>query len=387
MSIESTIKAKTAELRELFPLVESGDSEAIKAANAIADDLDELRKQKGAADRFRALLGDLGPEKGKEGASKLVKTISDGLSGVDVSHRFTRSVDLKASATDILTAPEILTMSTTVPEMAQDMTVMDLFGQDTITGNSIKYFVALGFTGTPAIVAEGAQKPQMGPSYQTRSDELHKVAGYWKETDEALEDAPYLASALRTQGIYLLRASEDAKIVKGAGGDDDIEGIWNRTGVQTLQYTPASAGDNGDLAAKILLAASNVKRTSKFRADAVVLNPLDYYKLRTAVDQNGQFYGGGYFTGPYGNGQIAVDPALWGMRTVQSDTVSEGEALIGAFKIGGSVFRKAGSSLRLEVANQNEDDFTHNRITVLVEERIGLMVRYPQAFVKLTAQS
>lgn len=393
MSLEATIKAKADELRELYPLVEQGDAEAIKNANAIADELDELKNRKASADRFKSILGDLGDvnaHKGPAAKATLADEIADGVKGVNVHEHFERSFEInsiKAAATDVLQTTTIADLSTIVPTIPQDLGVLELFGSETISGNTLEYFIALGFTGSPAAVAELGAKPQIGPSYTKTSDKLTKVAAWWKESDEAIEDAPYLASALRDRGIYLLHKAEEAQVLSGNGTDPNMEGVLNRTGIQTLNYTAATANNNGTLAKQIFLAMSQVAQVSGFNADAIVLNPLDYFTLRTATDQNGQYFGGGYFTGAYGQGGVSVMPNLWGLRTVQSNSISQGTVLVGAFKPGASIFRKTGSGLRVEIANQHDDDFTHNRITVLLESRLGLAVRYPQAFVKLTASA
>lgn len=392
MSLEATIKAKADELRELYALVEEGDAEAIKSANAIADELDDLKNRKASADRFRSILGDLGnvnSNKGPAAKATLADEIADGVKGVNVSERFERSFDvngIKAAATDVLATPILTDLSTIVPTMPQDLGVLELFGQETISGNALEYFIALGFTGTPDTVAELGAKPQIGPSYTKTSDKLTKIAAWWKESDEAVEDAPYLASALRDRGIYLLHKQEEAQVLSGNGTDPNMMGVLNRTGIQTLNYTAATTGDNGNLAKQVFRAMAQVAQVSGFNADAIVLNPLDYFALRTATDSNGQYFGGGYFTGAYGQGGVNVMPNLWGLRTVQSNSIAQGTVLVGAFKPGASIFRKTGGGLRVEIANQHDDDFTHNRITVLIESRLGLAVRYPQAFVKLTAE-
>jgi hypothetical protein len=54
----------------------------------------------------------------------------------------------------------------------------------------------------------------------------------------------------------------------------------------------------------IFAAMMTVKGASNYNADAIVINPADYQRLRLAKDggNSGQYYGGGYFYGPYGNG-------------------------------------------------------------------------------------
>ena len=70
------------------------------------------------------------------------------------------------------------------------------------------------------------------------------------------------------------------------------------------------------------------------------------------------------------------DPPLWGLKTVVTEAIAKGTALVGAFKLGGAVIRKGG--LRAE-----SDDFTNDLITFRVRERLGLQVKYPKAFVSI----
>ena len=58
------------------------------------------------------------------------------------------------------------------------------------------------------------------------------------------------------------------------------------------------------------------------------------------------------------------------------------DRVVGAFKQGGTVFRKGG--LVVESSNSNEDDFIYDKIAFRVKERVTLQVKYPKAFVKVT---
>ena len=78
------------------------------------------------------------------------------------------------------------------------------------------------------------------------------------------------------------------------------------------------------------------------KTDAIVINPADYERLRLAKDSNLQYYGGGYFYGPYGNSDVIAQPGIWGRQTVVTTAVAAGTALVGAFKAGGTVVGKAG---------------------------------------------
>ena len=88
------------------------------------------------------------------------------------------------------------------------------------------------------------------------------------------------------------------------------------------------------------------------------------------------------FYGPSGS-PVTVQPGIWGLNTIVTPNIAQGTVLVGAFRQGASVLTKAGDGTRVEVVTGDHDDRTNNRVTVIVEERLGLAVRYPGAFVKI----
>ena len=127
---------------------------------------------------------------------------------------------------------------------------------------------------------------------------------------------------------------------------------------------------------------------SGLNADGVVMHPSDYQAIRLLKDGTsgtiGQYYGGGCFYGPYGNGNVDKQPGLWGLKTIITPNITQGTVLVGAFKQGASVITKANEGARIEVVTGDHDDRIYNRVTVIVEERLALAVRRPKAFVKIT---
>ena len=250
----------------------------------------------------------------------------------------------------------------------RQLMVADLFGSETISGNALTYYVESSTVeGGVSTVAEGAEKPLTSfgdPTAKTVS--LLKIAAHYKESDELIEDAPWLASSINNRGIYLHQLYVENFLVSALAGTSGIG-------------TSSEATADG-----IFKAMTTVQNNSGFAADAIVLNPADYQKLRLAKDANGQYYGGGYFYGPYGNGQNAQQPGLWGLNTVITSSIAAGTVLVGNFKQGASVITKAGDGQRVEIVTGDHDDRVSNRVTVIVEERLALATRVPGAFVKIT---
>jgi len=261
------------------------------------------------------------------------------------------------------------------------LTVADLLGSETISGTAITYFVEAAREGDFAFVGENAQKPQLHYADPTPVTEaLRKIAGFIKESDEIVEDLPWLVSAINNRLLYDLAVFEENALLSGDGTGGTMTGLLNRSGIQV--ESAAAAADNADA---LFRAMTKIPIGSGLDADGVVLNPTDYQALRLSKDGNGQYFGGGFFQGEYGNGSVMVQPPVWGLRTVVTPAIPAGTALVGAFSQGGSVVRKGG--VQVEATNSHADDFTNNRITIRAEERLLLAVRRPAAFVDVTLSS
>lgn len=257
----------------------------------------------------------------------------------------------------------------------------DWLGSGTMSGNTLVYFTERpdsAIEGAVAAVAEGTKKPQLHmPAYDPVTETLKKIAGYIKISDEMTEDAAFLVSEIEGRLLYQLQLAEENQLLNGNGTGQNVRGLLNRTGLQT----ETAAGD-ADVFDAIYRALTKVELATDLVADGIAINPADYQKLRLSKDGNGQYIAGGPFQGQYGNGEVMDNPAIWGKRTIVTPAIAAGTILVGAGKLGATVYRKGG--LSLQATNTNEDDFVNNKITVLGEERIGLAVRRPSAFVKIT---
>jgi len=257
--------------------------------------------------------------------------------------------------------------------------VTDLFGSGTITGNAVTYFTEGAVEGAFATVAEGGQKPQIHIGDPTPvTDSLKKIAAWFDTSDEMAEDVEFWQSEINNRGLYLLGLFEEAQIMSGNGTGSNLLGVLARSGIQT--ETQAATLDSAQDA--IFRAITKVQTATGLEADGIVINPADYQALRLSKDANGQYFGGGFFSGTYGNGDVALTPPLWGLKTIVSAAVPAKTVAVGAFKTAATVYRKGG--IRVESTNSDLGKFTKNLITTRIEERVALAVRMPAGIVKVT---
>lgn len=263
------------------------------------------------------------------------------------------------------------------------LSVAQLFAQGSTTSPIVSYVKEASETQGAAATSEKTRKGQADAAFARVNEQVGKVAAFFKITDEMLQDVAQAESFLSNRLIAQVAREEENESINGTGYPA-LNGILGRTGLQTA----ISAGTTGTLANPMLLAEAIHKQRTLIRTtafvepDAVVINPTDWEYLELAKDGNAQYFSGGPFSGSYGNGGYSNVAALWGLKVVQSPRIAAGTALVGGFQEGGQFFRKQG--ITVEMANQNEDDFVNNLITVRAESRSALAVYRPGAFGKVT---
>ena len=373
--LQCELEEKKAALIALKSDIEAEDEKAIEEGEALAQAISDLTEEIEAiqenAAKAKELLGKIGtPEEAPAEGETEMNT--EGLKSLDLdylkSNRGVVSANVKA-ATDPVVAPTIPAVSQIIPVADDRLGVRDLLSVEAISGNALTYFVMGAVEGTPAITEEGAEKPQIHPTYTAKTESLKKIAAHLKETDELLNDAPYLESVVRGRGVKAVNDAIEAYLISTILGTSGINVSVN-TGISF---------DN------LLKAKMAVLADTGFEPDAVVINPADLQTLLLAKDggNSGQYLMGGPAYAPYGNGAYGAYLPIWGMKVVASSKITAGTAIVGAFKDGASLVSKQDEGFRVEVANQNEDDFVKNMITVRIEERVLEAVRVPGAFAKV----
>lgn len=364
MNLKEKLAAKKKELADLGPMLKDANvtDETLEKANALVKEIADLETQIAKAEKAAEILKVIGtrdsskssePEKMSEMDEFFKKCAEIKDKKIGASQHF------KAYNTTI-TAPQIADVDRSIAPQPDRTAAASLFTNTQISGNAVTYFLQGAFETNGGIspTAQGNKKPQVSTSFAGTTLALSKIAAYVKETDEILADATFLASEVQNTLIYQLGVVEDAHIINAIGSTAGI-------GAETYDGTNVTFADG------ILAAILKVKADSAYDASVVVVNPADLKTLLTAKDQNGQYYGGGYFVGAYGNGGVGIPASIWGVQIFTSSAVSQGSALIAA-KQAVKIYKKGG--LDVKVYEQNEDDALYNKVTLLAEERLACAV-------------
>lgn len=365
MTIKEQLAEKKQALVDLEPMLKAEDvtEETVSQGEALVKEIAELEEKCAKAEKAEALLKNIGTAE-NENTDMEEKEMSQ---LDEFTKKCAEMTDKKAGTrmhfekanTDVVMAPQIADVDRSVAPVGKRTPAASLFTEAQISGNAITYFLEGAFEGTPAATAQGAKKPQVSTSFESKTLALSKIAAYVKETDEILADAPFLASEVQNTLMHQVGKAEDAYVIGQIQGTTGI-GAETYGGSTTVTFADG-----------ILNAIMKVRNDSAYDAGVVILNPADIAALMTAKDGNDQYYGGGYFVGAYGNGAYGAPVSIWGVQIFASSQITQGTALVVA-KEAVKTWRKGG--MDVAIAAENEDDFLYNRVTLRAEVRLATAV-------------
>lgn len=252
----------------------------------------------------------------------------------------------------------------------QRLFIRDLLSWGRTSSNSIEYVRETGFTNNAAPVSENPTnvKPESDIQFELDTDPVATIAHWVRASRQVLSDAAMLASYIDGRLRYGLKLKEEAQLLKGSGVGLNLNGIYT----QASDYVNPGVTVQAETAIDRLRLALLQVTLAEYDADGIVLSPVDWAAIELTKDKNNNYV----FATPTG---LAV-PGLWGRPVVASKSMDIGEFLTGSFQQGAQGWDR--EDVSVTVSTEDRDNFVKNMVTILCEERVGLAVYRPEAFVK-----
>lgn len=387
-SLKEKRAALVKQLEEKQGLLAAGKADGdtiafVKNALAEVEGIDRQMDGMKQADDLLTQIGQLNAKSGVRhvGGSDAIHAKSVGeyyvqsmqTAGLDVKSAIAHGYEVECKAntdTNVEGAPSAgytpyLTQTDTEPARPYErpLVVADLFSTGAITGTVLQYPVFDELEGNAKMVEETGAAPQVHWKDPTwKQDKIGKVASFFGISEDMMDDLSWVIGEINDAAQYDLKLQEETQLLSGNGSENNLTGLFNRE-IQTMNKDELSDAD------RLSKAALQITTTTNFQADAYVMNPLDFWKLTIAKDANGNYL------------NLTDGAKLWNIPTVATAAITEGTALVGAFK-SAKVLRKGG--LVVKMTDSDTDDFLHFKQKCRVSERLGLQVKYPKAFVKVT---
>ena len=271
-----------------------------------------------------------------------------------------------ASAGDLI-VPQRLQGIVATPN--QRLFIRDLLTWGRATSNSIEFVRETGFTNSANVVSENPAdvKPESDITFELDSAPIATIAHWIRASKQVLQDAPMLQAYINGRLMYGLKLKEEAQLLKGSGVGLNINGLLTQA---TAFSNPGVVVQNETMIDRLRIALLQVT-LAEYEADGIVLNPIDWTEIELTKTTDNAYL----FATPRG---LAV-PGLWGRPVVASQAMTEDEYLVGAFALGAQGWDREDANVT--ISNQDRDNFVKNMVTILCEERVGLTVFRPEAFV------
>ncbi|MCK1401970.1 phage major capsid protein [Bradyrhizobium sp. 4] len=223
-----------------------------------------------------------------------------------------------------------------------------------------------------ATVAEGALKPQSDMSFDLVNWPVKTIAHWLLASRQILDDAPALMSFIDSDLLYDLAYIEENQLLSGSGAGSDVLGVLANATSYSPPFVPASAGNITKI--DVLLLAIAQVQAMDFEPDFIAVNPLDWTDILVTKNDVGDYVG----SGP----MAAQAELLWQLPVVTTKAMTVDNFLVGPGKRGAQIFDRQEAAV--EVSTEDSDNFRRNLVTVLAEERLAFVLKYPAAFVKGT---
>lgn len=305
--------------------------------NALTENLEALKNLKAASQN--------GSAKGQEVTLK-------------IGTSFTTADVANASG---VTTPDAITyqdVNTYATDPRQRSYIVNYIDRGATDKPALPYIDKIPNVGTMDITAEGALKPLIELEFEQRYSTAVKVAGRIKVSEEALDDIPFLRSAIMGELRYEHDQAEQdeifVKITSASGafvaGDlaDSTEEPTNYDVIRAAAYA-IKIGSNGN-----------------FIPDTVFVNPADAYAMGATKDADNN-----YVLPPF---VLPDGTSVAGVRVVEEMNIDAGDFFIGDFrKIKQRIYKpfsiRIGQGINVDGDSNVQSDFESNMFTMIGESR------------------
>ncbi|HUG56618.1 MAG TPA: phage major capsid protein [Candidimonas sp.] len=222
-------------------------------------------------------------------------------------------------------------------------------------------------TNSAAMVSEGGTKPKSELTYERKETAVRKIAHNFKTSMEVLQDFSRLRAEIDNEGMEMLKQVEEDQLLLGDGTGINLLGLIP----QATSFDIASVRASTDTQVDIIRRAILQVRQSYYGATGIVLNPADWAAIELLKDGENRYLFSAATTG--------APARLWGLPVVECDAMPQGDFMVGAFATAATLYDRMQAAVFM--STENEDDFIHNMVSIMFEERLALAVKRPLAFV------
>ena len=363
--VNLTTKLKEDASEELKKEVDALKAE-INAAN-----VEQMKTLQKALEEQGLALKQLMSEKTVTAVNKLHNILEDNKDAIakaSTQNPFTFTINKADVLTTSVTNPTANYMAPGIGEIARPVNVLrQLFLTGTVSagqGGVVHYIDQATNTNGAAMQTEGALKGEGAITWVEKSMPLQTVAEWIQVSKQALTDFAFIESEIKNKLLRDLAFKVEDEVWDGTGVAPELKGIYTAADTYTAVASGITDANIYDLIVKV---QENIAGDTNYMPNVAVMHITDINKMKLKKDANNN-----YILPPF----VSQDGTqVSGITVVASSQVTANTMLVGDFNY--ATLYSLGS-VEVTVGWQN-DNMTKNMVTILAEERLGLLVRDVEA--------
>jgi HK97 family phage major capsid protein len=215
---------------------------------------------------------------------------------------------------------------------------------------------------------EGSLKAESIITFLLTQVPIQVFASFLNVSKQSLDDLNSFTEFVNSTLLWSLEKKADSEILSGDSTGVHLTGIM--THAQAFDSSILPGGSDGWNKVDVLGAAATQLAEAGWNPDFVCLNPRDWYRMVSLKNSLGSYV----LAAP----TTAIGQRVYSLQVVQSPAMTAGSFVCGDSSK--AVIRQRENAI-VEVSFENGNNFTSNLATVRAEERFGLEIYRPDAFV------
>lgn len=250
-------------------------------------------------------------------------------------------------------------------------TLEELLSHLPTSSNAVDYVRENVFTNAAAETAEAGALPESSVTTAMVTEPVATIGHWLKISRQLAADNAALAAYINTRLRYGVNLRVENQIMAGNGVAPNMSGFTKSGNFTAHGYTAASLTAAGLLNNRFDLIGKMIGDCAgaDYPADAIVLNPADWWTMRLAKDSQGR-----YILGDPGS---VVPPSLFGLPVVASNAITVDNVMVGAMRLAATFYDR--EDVQVDMSEHDSDNFQRLLITLRATRRCMLAVERPAA--------
>lgn len=184
---------------------------------------------------------------------------------------------------------------------------------------------------------------------------------------QILEDSGTIDAFVQSQLMQDVGETEQNQLLNGTGSNSQLHGL--------IANATAWANESPNITNEVDIIRSAIKQvnTADFAANAIILNPSDWYDIDTRK--------AGASDDAYASGtpRLITGPSLWGLPVIETNAIAAGTFLVGDFNRAAVIFDR--EAPYIELARHHDSNFEKGMISFGCFQRLALVITNATALV------